>query len=1669
MSLLFFTTLSLRAQQYNNEWIVYGQSYYKFKLLSDGLYRITGASLSAAGLGSVSGSQLQLWHNGRQVALYVSNSGTFGSSDYIEFWGMHNDGSTDSALFKRPADQINKAKSLETDSAAYFLTLNTNTSQNLRYTDNGVLSIPPDVRPEAYFMYTVQNNLSGNFNQGPAKDYSGDYVYLSDYQYKTFGALLTPGTTVASAFTNLHPYTSGSVTSSLSVGIAGSSSTGTNRLVSVSGSTGGTLINGASLGAFEGKILTADDFRITGNFTATVSETNSNSSGDRATVSFVSLTYPRTFDFGGQSSFAFSLPASAQQRVLQITDFNANGSTPVLYDLTNNRRYTANVSGGTYSFVIPATAAADFALAGQAAASYTGITGTEIRRRDFADPAGSANQGNYLIIYNKVLQNGAQAYQQYRASSAGGSFNARLYEIEDLEDEFAFGIHGHPLSIKNFLRYARSRFAQSPEYVLLLGRGLTFNNTYGTNGANADYRSQALLPTYGWPASDILLASDNFVPVAATPVGRVSAISSEEVNTYLDKVKAYEQEQQNNDNTIDNNFWKKNIAFISGGSSASEESQFGGYLNSYEKIMSDTLYGGRGYYFSNQSSSFTTTSSDFLNSLFASGMSLLSYYGHGASTTIGYAQLSDPSAFNNNGKYPVIFTSGCDVGNCFDYMGGRSNTVNNITERYLFTKDKGSVAFVAQTYLGITNILDLYNRTLYKHLAVTDYSRPVINSMIAGEQLMVDPSSLPGRDSISLYANAAQTCFLGDPAISLFGAAKPDFAVDAAHIIAPQSVSATAAGFHIKAYLYNLGKAAGDSVMLQVQRKLPSGTIQTLLSKNIPSVKNIDSVELDVTLNPATDAGSNSIIVTIDGNARYDELSTANNTATATVFVYSNGLTPAYPYDYSIIHNPTAHLIASTSDALAAATDYVMELDTTSLFNSTFKITKTVHSAGGAIDFDPGISYSDSTVYYWRVSPAPAQGGLYYWAGSSFQYIGSPNNRDGAGQSHLYQHLASATERIRLDSTSRLWTFTNIPNAFLINHAVTGGGNTTGASNFDIVINNTILNSSYYCTSVGNSIMFNIFSPDGVKPYFNQSEPSTVEQAGGVLAGSGKGFMGSTTACGSSPYSFDKNPANYPNTNKYNFQFPYKTTAQRNNIAQFMDWIPEGSYVIVRLFIVTPFTSVPTVDAWKTQDGTGSGSLYNAFIEQGLGLIDNFTAPKAAVFIYKKGDHSFTPLQQMTDDAFGQLHINQNINSSDTLGFITSPKFGPAQSWTSLQWNGQSQDAAGTDNAQLYVIGFDSSQTRSTVLKTLTMAQQNADISDIDAQQYPYLQLKLRDADSINFTPYQLRYWHLLYSPLPEGALAANILYNTKDTVNSGEDYSFAIAFKNISDQPFNDSLPANVNITSANNTVYTIPVRNLKKLMPGDTAIVSITIPGDSATFNKNQTNPTLKTSVSTQNIEGLNTLSLSINPNLKQPEETLENNTLKKTFFVASTGSATPITLLNAKAIVQGSRVLITWQTATETNNYQYIIERSNSGVNFSAIGAVAGAGNSTSLLNYSFVDSIPKTGINYYRIRQVDFDNRYTLSKILSATVGSSASKDILVYPNPVNNKINIQFPTLGVVNVSIYSTDGKSIVNVSGTIPQINEIINQRIGNITEGIYFIQLTDGISKYQTKFIKQ
>ncbi len=1440
--LVLSATYIVSGQPYNNEWIDHSKTYYKFKLGATGLYRINQTALPTA-LKTAGAEQFQLWRNGKQVSIYTSvPSGALPSNGYIEFWGEKNDGLPDKPLYKDQANQLSAALSLETDTATYFLTLNPAPNARLSDAVNDVAS--NTLPPEPYFMYHYRNNQQANINRGKATNF-GQYVYSSTYDIGEWWASqdIYPAAPLLVNAGNLYAAASGP-TPVFSFSAAGNSFLGgagaTQR--SVTGSINGTVYINQQLTAMGAAVFNTDvplSAIAASPVNIAIADVKPSQPNDRIACGFIDILYPRQFNFGGASGFPFTLAATASGNYLEITNFNW-GSTvaPVLYDITNGKRYIANTGApGLLRFALPPSSTErSMVLVSEDASGINNITA--LTQRNFVDLASSSSQGNYIIISNRILTGGSpatgavKAYADYRSSAAGGGYNAKVYDIDELSDQFAFGIKKHPLGIKNFLKYARNNFAVKPAFAFLIGKAVTYDEERLYESSPYADRLN-LVPTFGWPASDNLLASDNLEPIAATPIGRLAAISTDEVQTYLDKVKEYEQQQASTVETIENKAWMKTNVHVTGANDAGLDIALTSHLNNYRDIIEDTLFGGNVYSFNKTTTGSATPITDALMaSLFEDGISLLNYFGHSSATVLDY-NLNSPYDYNNPGKYPVFIINGCDAGNIYSYDTSRFSVISSLSENFVLAKERGAIAFIASTHFGVENYLDVYNRGFYNSLAGKGYNTPVSNNMIDGVKYLM--GSL--YDSTVRTLHCEETVLHGDPAIKINASAKPDFVIeDPQVIINPTFVSVADNSFDVKCYFYNIGKATGQYVSVLIKRQYPDGSIDTLLSQQLPSIRYMDSVALTVPIIASRDKGENKLIVTIDNTNQYDELSELNNTVTKSFFIYEDELKTVYPYNFAIVNKTNIKLVASTANPISAAASYTMEIDTTELFNSSLKHTQTLTSVGGIIEFDPGISFTDSTVYYWRAAPVPTDG-IYHWNTSSFVYL--PASGFGYNQSHLYQHLKSGTERIYIDSFSRRWNYTDALSALTIINSVFPLSGKNDAD-FQIKINGLTVTAA---ACLGSSVIFNLFDPVTLKPYYNQPSPST--------SGSGSYgmFMGSSDNC-------------VKQGSEYNFEFSYLDTTGRRKMRDFMDWIPNGLLVTLRLIHDDPYTQ--TAALWKADEtvyGTGN-TFYQRLKDAGFSNLDSFSYPRTWIFNYKKNTPSFTPESKFSAGLFDQLFYNRTITSSDTLGFITSPVFGPANAWKQVKWRGNSIDATAGDDVTVDVIGITPTGT-SAVLYTLGTTQQDFDISAVDVATYPYLQLKMRNADSIHYTPYQLRYWRLLYEPVPEGALAPNIVYKFSDTVALGQNQDVAIAFKNVSEVAFADSILVHATVYDAANNAIVQPNIKIKKLNPGDTAVIKYTI--------------------DTKPLSGLNNLYIDVNPANDQPEQYHFNNFLYRNFAVA------------------------------------------------------------------------------------------------------------------------------------------------------------------------------------------
>ena len=172
-----------------------------------------------------------------------------------------------------------------------------------------------------------------------------------------------------------------------------------------------------------------------------------------------------------------------------------------------------------------------------------------------------------------------------------------------------------------------------------------------------------------------------------------------------------------------------------------------------------------------------------------------------------------------------------------------------------------------------------------------------------------------------------------------------------------------------------------------------------------------------------------------------------------------------------------------------------------------------------------------------------------------------------------------------------------------------------------------------------------------------------------------------------------------------------------------------------------------------------------------------------------------------------------------------------------------------------------------------------------------------------------------------------------------------------------------------------------------------------------------------------------------------------------------ALPIELLAFSGRLADDHVALTWETATETDNSHFFVERSTNGFTFTAIGRVEGAGSSTEAIRYDYPDYDYPAGRIYYRLRQVDFDGTESVSETVTI-ISEEAVTGLQTYPNPVTAGTPVEIAmgkvwAMGQISVDVFTADGRRAFSLSH--PAGDRITVPTTG-LSTGLHLLRISNG-----------
>ena len=208
--------------------------------------------------------------------------------------------------------------------------------------------------------------------------------------------------------------------------------------------------------------------------------------------------------------------------------------------------------------------------------------------------------------------------------------------------------------------------------------------------------------------------------------------------------------------------------------------------------------------------------------------------------------------------------------------------------------------------------------------------------------------------------------------------------------------------------------------------------------------------------------------------------------------------------------------------------------------------------------------------------------------------------------------------------------------------------------------------------------------------------------------------------------------------------------------------------------------------------------------------------------------------------------------------------------------------------------------------------------------------------------------------------------------------------------------------------------------------------------------------------------------------------NTTLSYTFSNGFSGfgagvpglSILPIGLLNFDGQLRDNNALLEWSTAFEAGSKGFEVQRSYDGLNFTDIGFIAAVGNSTNPHSYTFTDPLIAQDINYYRLREIDQDGRFTYSKVIQIQDPNPTNRAFTILSNPFTDHIDLVFgqTPVGPVNIRLLDMTGRELLSRPGVASAGSRMRIDLSGtSISAGIYLLELRCNNSIHVEKLLKQ
>lgn len=1322
-----FIAFSAVSQPIADEWIDYNKKYLKIACWEKGLYELNYADLNQAfnaigvNLGQIPIDELKLYRNGVEQSLHlrVDNDSVLEPGESVLFLGSPNDGVFDTSLYLN-SEQAHRFYSLFNDTAYYFLTWE---AQTKRYNQIQVQTAASNL---PYVWYRQLEVYTSGYQYGER-----NFFGSTDPEYRMGEGYFDGGTgsgsfayqagrnkVVPSRNVYRNSGAPQAMLKSIIIPVIGSRHRIELSIPSPFKALSTSSWLGSDIAHFSLSMNVSDlgNTQTTFRFSSLATNPAPTNNTARYAISHFDLRYPHELNLSNQGQFSFELDPQNDSVLLSFS--NALPGKYYAFNKENNYLIEVNSQASSLNLRLPPSSQSiEINLYHESAIQSPGKIVSAGRNGVFHNYGSFAPDSAFLIVTHPKLLNAANIYAAYKESQ---EFKPLVVNVEELYEQYAYGIKQHPLAIKNFCRRALESWSSDPRFLFLMGKGISAHLTRN----NALNYQNNLVPTFGFPSCDNLFTTringSLYDPII--PTGRLSAKSPQDVLDYLQKIEEFNTAVDSISENANAQLWKKRILHFAGGTSELEQSLFERYLNNYRNIAQDSLFAGKVFtFYKNSSAAIQTDVSDSVKLLIDDGVALMTFFGHGAGGQLGFS-IGDPQSYANEGKYPFMIANSCNVGNIYlEDIGSRS-----LNEEFILSKQRGVIGFISSVENGYPYNLDEYTNAFYRNFSKRHYGKSI------GELMQQTVRDIQ-RESAIVKWTCLEMSLHGDPSLGLYPIAKTELHIsDESVRTEPEKLSVDLDSFRVQVRISNTGKATSAVFPVRLFHRSSAGidTVYVHFQKGINlSAEVVFTIPLDQELM----AGENNFSIEIDlpENTVVEQYDFTNNVVTFDRLITSDELIPVFPPNFAVVPDSFPSLIAYTSEMHAPRREYYFQADTTDSFDSPVLVEKLLVSDGGIVRWAPEFKHwDDSVVYFWRCSPNNFYAKDMKWRERSFQYI---EGKSGRGQASFNQFKENRFQFLSYEREKRRSEFVPVSRKL----SVKNRGNPSFGAEFqelyDILFRlDGVIQGQGVCNA-RRSMHIAIIDPISLECWGNDRLSL--------------GQFNESGACS--------------NFLPKQFMFDVLSPGDLDSMARLLEhYVPNGHYILA-------FSGINA----RFQDSTyWKDNHFQAFENLGADSIRHIPSLNPYIFFCQKGNQLYTHeiLGKSEKDV---LNFEIDLESRSSFGFIETPRFTNID--TIALFSGY-VDTASNDLVAVSLLNAGEAAYEHAYSKWYVDS-----LKDYSSE---HLSLLFRFEDNLLRSAPQLKFWHILGDELPE--LAINPQISSEINANyfkEGDSLKLQLGFENLS------------------------------------------------------------------------------------------------------------------------------------------------------------------------------------------------------------------------------------------------------------------------------------------------